>query len=468
VPLHPPEAVREIARRLVGAGFPTFAVGGAVRDAVLGLPAQDWDLATRARPPEVRRLFRRTAPIGIAHGTVGVRGRDGVLYEVTTFRRDVETSGRHAVVEFADAIEDDLSRRDFTINALAWDPATEELRDPYGGLDDLAAGVLRTVGRPEDRFAEDYLRILRALRFAGHFRLALEPETWTALAVATPKLTVLSAERVREELLKVLSKSACASAALSLYAASGALAVLYPELGALVAMSAADAADAWARTLRAVDALPPSRPLLRTAALLHAVGMPAARTRDLRGGWRFAGHEQRGGPMAEDVLRRLRFSNAEVELVGRLVRHQSDLFPPDARSPIVRRWMRALGPDLLNDLWRLRFALWRAENPDAAATVRAGDRSHAREGAPTGPGATPADLLERWRMARAVRRQGAPLSVGELAIGGAELKALGLAPGPRFGDLLRALLERVLEDPALNTRERLLELAREELEADRP
>ncbi len=449
MPLHPPEAVREIARRLEGAGYPTFAVGGAVRDAVLGLPAQDWDLATRARPPEVRRLFRRTVPIGVEHGTMGVRGRDGVLYEVTTFRRDVETFGRHAVVEFADTIEDDLSRRDFTINALAWDPATEELRDPFGGLDDLARGVLRTVGRPEERFAEDYLRILRALRFAGHFRLSIEPESWSALVDAAPKLTVLSAERVREELLKVLAKSACASAALSLYAASGALAVLYPELNALVAMSAADGAnpadDAWARTLRAVDALPPARPLLRTAALLHASGMPAARTRDLRGGWRYTGHEQRGGRLAEDVLRRLRFSNAEVERVGRLVWHQSDLFPPDARSPIVRRWLRALGPDLLNDLWRLRFALWRAENPAA--------------------GALPQDLLERWRTARAVRRQGAPLSVGELAIGGADLKTLGLAPGPRFGELLRALLEHVLEDPALNTRERLLELAREELAA---
>ncbi len=426
-------------------------MGGAVRDAVLGLPAQDWDLATRAQPPEVRRLFRRTVPLGIEHGTVGVRGRDGVLYEVTTFRRDVETFGRHAVVEFAEAIEDDLARRDFTMNALAWDPATEELRDPYGGLDDLAGSVLRTVGRPEERFAEDYLRILRALRFAGHFRLTIDSETWRALAEATTRLTVLSAERVREELLKVLSKSECASAALSLDATSGALAVLYPELNALVTMSAADAGgagDAWARSLGAVDALPPTRPLLRTAALLHAIGMPAARTRDLRGGWRYTGHEQRGAALAEAVLRRLRFSNAEVEHVGRLVRHQSDLFPPDARSPIVRRWMRALGPDLLDDLWRLRFALWRAEHPDAA------------------PGELPGDLLERWRMARAVRRQGGALSVGELAIGGAELKALGLNPGPRFGDVLRALLERVLEDPALNTRGRLLELARAELAHD--
>src|SRR5690606_14370270 len=151
-----PQAVREITRRLEEAGYQTWAVGGAVRDAVLGLPAGDWDLATRARPHEVRRLFRRTVPIGIEHGTVGVLGRDGVLYEVTTFRRDVETFGRHAVVEFADTVEEDLARRDFTLNALAWHPLTAELKDPFGGLRDLEERRLRTVGRPEERFAEDY------------------------------------------------------------------------------------------------------------------------------------------------------------------------------------------------------------------------------------------------------------------------------------------------------------------------
>jgi tRNA nucleotidyltransferase/poly(A) polymerase len=455
--------VRDIARRLEAAGFPTFAVGGAVRDALLGLPAQDWDLATRARPQEVRRLFRRTVPIGIEHGTVGVPGRDGVLYEVTTFRRDVETFGRHATVEFADSIEDDLSRRDFTINALAWDPATGELRDPYGGLDDLAGGVLRTVGRAQERFAEDYLRVLRALRFAGHFRLRIDPDTWSALTRATAELPLLSAERVREELLKVLSKSRCASTAFSLYAASGVLKVLYPELERLVEMAteqgdavsagspggpapptaappAAPPDDAWALTLRAVDVIPPSRPLLRLAALLHAAGMPAARTRDLRGGWRYTGHEQAGARIAQELLRRLKASNAEIGRVGRLVRHQSDLFPPDARSPVVRRWMVAIGRDLLDDLWRLRFALARARDPASAAL--------------------PPDLLERWRMARFVRRQHPPLSVGELDIDGGDLKELGLRPGPRFGEVLRELLERVLDDPELNSREKLLELAR--------
>lgn len=444
--LRPPAAVREIARRLEEAGFETWAVGGAVRDSVLGLEAGDWDLATRARPNEVRRLFRRTVPIGIEHGTVGVLWRDGVLYEVTTFRRDLETFGRHAVVEFADTVEEDLSRRDFTCNALAWHPLTKELRDPYLGLEDLRAGRLRTVGAPAERFAEDYLRVLRALRFAGHFGLAIDPPTWDALVAATPKLTGLSAERIREELWKILGKTPRASAALSLYAASGALAVLYPELDATVGLEVpgADGLDAWTLALLAVDEIPTTRTLLRVAALLHAIGMPAARTRDLRGGWRYVGHEVIGGRKAGEVMRRLKASNADTDRVERLVRHQSDLFPPDSPGAGIRRWLRDIGPDLVRDLFRLRFALHRAHR---------GRRNE-----------VPRDLLERWRAAHRVMLEHPVLDVKGLAIGGADLKALGVPPGPRFGEILRTLLERVIEQPELNTQATLLELARRELE----
>ncbi|HEX7048727.1 MAG TPA: CCA tRNA nucleotidyltransferase [Longimicrobiales bacterium] len=444
--LHPPAPVRAIARRLEDAGFETWAVGGAVRDALLGRPAGDWDLASRARPAEVRRLFRRTVPIGIEHGTVGVLGEDGVLYEVTTFRRDIETFGRHAVVEFADTIEEDLSRRDFTINALAWHPLTGELRDPFLGMEDLETGRLRTVGEPAERFAEDYLRVLRALRFAGDFELVIDAATWDALVAAVPHLVELSAERIREELWKILGKTRRASAALSLYAAAGALVVLYPELDRLVGLEPGDGAghDAWTESLFAVDALPPARPLLRVAALLHGVGKPAARTRDLRGGWRYVGHEVVGAPVAEAVMRRLKASNADTDRVRRLVRHQSDLFPPDAPGAGVRRWLRDIGPDLVRDLFRLRFALWRA-----ATVGRAG-------------GAAPDDLIDRWRTVRAVLRQHPVLEVKGLAIGGADLRALGLEPGPEYGRILRGLLEAVIERPELNTREALLERVRTE------
>lgn len=444
IELRAPRAVRRIARRLEAAGHSTWAVGGVVRDALLGRPTGDWDLTTRARPRQVRRLFRRTVPLGIEHGTVGVLGDDGVLYEVTTFRRDVETFGRHAVVEFADTVEEDLARRDFTCNAVAWHPLTGELRDPYGGVEDMRQGVLRTVGRPEERFAEDYLRVLRALRFAGQLRFRIEAETWRALVAATPNLTRLSAERIREELWKVLTNSRAASAALSLYAASGALAVLYPELARLVGFESEPGSrrDAWSASLLAVDAVPPSRPLLRVACLLHAVGMPAARSAAPGGGWRHDGHEEHGARIAEEIMRRLKASNADTERVVRLVRHQSDLFAPDAGDEAVRRWIHRVGDDIALDLLRLRIALWCAGC--------------------AGPGARPDDLLRCASMARRVLRSRPPLRITDLAIGGHELRALGLPPGPRYGEILRDLLDRVLADPTLNTREALETIVREE------
>lgn len=280
----PPRDVVDMAERLKAAGFQAWAVGGAVRDALAGREGGDWDIATDARPADVRRIFRRTVPIGIEHGTVGVLASDGVLYEVTTFRRDVETFGRHAVIEFADDIDADLSRRDFTFNAIAWNPLTDVLHDPFDGLADLEARCLRTVGDPDARFAEDWLRVLRALRFAGHFAMQVEEQTWAALTRAVPHLTELSAERVREEIGKILERTWRASVSLDLYLESGALAVLVPELAETAGIEMAGGRSAWRRTLDAVDNAQPSRRLLRWALLFHAVGMPAARSRDLRGG----------------------------------------------------------------------------------------------------------------------------------------------------------------------------------------
>ena len=447
VQLNPPDAVRRITERLEKAGYSTWAVGGAVRDALLGhagrseTRASDWDLATRARPDEVRRIFRRTVPIGIEHGTVGVL-MDGEMYEVTTFRRDVETDGRHAVVQFADRIEDDLSRRDFTFNAIAWHPITQEVLDPFHGLDDLRRGVLRTVGDPAERFAEDYLRVLRALRFAGHFSLEIEPATLRALEAATPMLARLSAERVRDELWKVFTKTQRASAALKLYQSTGALRVLYPELEALVGLDQGPGhpLDAWSESLAAVDAVRKHRPLLRMTALVHKIGMPLARAPDLRGGVRYTGHEIDGARMAEALMQRLKASNADTERVAELVRKQSDLFPPDAPPAGIRRWLLHVPPRLVYDLFRLRFALWRAHPV---------------------PGGME-DLRERWRKVHSVLLQHPVLETGGLAIDGADLKRLGFTPGPRFGEILRGLLDRVIEEPDLNTRETLLDIAKTE------
>ena len=252
--LAPPPDVVRIARRLEESGFSTWAVGGAVRDALAGRRPADWDLATAARPGDVRRLFRRTVPVGIEHGTVGVLGRDGRMYEVTTFRRDVETFGRKARVSFSDTVEEDLERRDFTINAVAWHPLTREVRDPHGGAGDLCAGVLRTVGEPAERFREDRLRVLRALRFAGRFGLRVDAGTWAAARDTAPHLPELSAERVREELFKTLREVARPSESLRLYQGCGALASLYPELERCVGAEDRGGEDVWSHLLRAMDA----------------------------------------------------------------------------------------------------------------------------------------------------------------------------------------------------------------------
>lgn len=436
----PPRAVVEIAQRLDEHGYEAWAVGGAVRDALAGRRGGDWDLATDARPDQVRRLFRRTVPVGIEHGTVGVLARDGVLYEVTTFRRDVETHGRHAVVEFATSLDEDLARRDFTFNAIAWSPLTAEMRDPWGGIADLRSGVLRTVGDPEARFAEDYLRVLRALRFAGHFGMRVEHSTWTALLEAVRHLGILSPERVREELVKVLTKTRHASASLELYASSGVLDRLYPELASARGIEVNGRIDAWVIAVRATDSVAPSRLRVRLAALLHTSGFAEARTRDLRGGWRFTGHERLSAANAERVLRRLRSSNAEIERVVRIVEHQSDLFPPDSPAAGIRRWLAYVKPDLVNDLFRLRIARFRAR--PAASGSR--------------------DIVERWLRVRHVLGERPVLGLEGLAVAGNDLVALGLEPGPRFGLILNDLLARVIEEPDLNDRDRLLDIVRGE------
>lgn len=424
-----------IAKRLQDAGYETWAVGGAVRDALAGGHPLDWDLATAARPGDVQRLFRRTVPVGVAHGTVGVLGKDRRLYEVTTFRRDVETDGRHARVVFADRVDDDLQRRDFTINAVAWHPLTRELRDPHGGVPDLRAGLLRTVGDPAERFREDRLRVLRALRFAGRFGLRIGDGTWRAAQDAAPQLVHLSAERVREELLKTLRQVHPPSVSLRLYAECGALAHLYPELQACVGAPDAGGGDVWTHLLATVDAVPPHRTELRMAALLHDAGKPLTRVVDADGRAAWPEHAAAGAAVAHRLLRRLKFSNAETDRAVHLVAQHADFPAPDAPPPQLRRWLRRIGPAYVRDLFRLRIADLRARGADDPRL---------------------ADVHRLWTRARRELETAAPLGIGDLAIGGAELRALGIPPGPLYGEILRDLLERVTDEPALNDRETLM------------
>jgi len=301
VPLDLPDEVMRIARTLEEAGFETWCVGGALRDRLLGGPQQDVDLATAATPEQVQALFRRTVPVGVRHGTVGVLDGTRRLHEVTTFRRDVRTDGRHAEVAFGASLEEDLARRDFTINALAYHPTRQEWRDPFDGAGDLRHGVIRAVGVAADRFREDFLRILRGLRFAARLGFRIEPGTWEAMRAATPGLAGLSAERVREEWFKGLATARSVATLVGLWRDSGAAAVVLPELDPGVTLAGADRE--------------PRDPVLLTTLLV----------RD-----------------ADRVLQRLRASAAEVSRAARILGVPA---APDSLAPgAVRRWLWRAGP----------------------------------------------------------------------------------------------------------------------------
>lgn len=420
----PPPAVVEIARTLERAGFEAWCVGGAVRDALLGLPTLDWDIATSARPSEVQRLFRRTVPVGIQFGTVGVLDRTGVLHEVTTFRHDVETDGRHAVVRFGASLDEDLARRDFTVNAIAVHPERLEVRDPFGGREDLAARVIRCVGDPAARMQEDRLRALRALRFAGRFDFAIDPATWNAIVASAPQLGRLSMERVKQELEKVLAQVVRPSQTLERYRAAGILASLVPVL------DAAPAARFLAIDHLAHRALPgrPARVALRLAALFAEPGVVPPT--DL-----------------ERHLKALRFSNLEARLAGDVARAVAPLATLDLVERDVvalRRWVSATGRLLVPAAMRVLAA--RA----AAAAVVAGEE----------PAASARRVARLYRQAMTIAWRD-PLEVADLAIDGEDLRRLGVTDGRAIGATLRRLLAIVVEDPTRNTVERLLQCARE-------
>jgi tRNA nucleotidyltransferase (CCA-adding enzyme) len=314
-----PDEVLRIARKLEEAGFETWCVGGAVRDNLLEYANKDFDLATAATPPQVRKLFKRTVPIGIEHGTVAVLDRKRQPHEVTTFRRDVKTDGRHAVVEFGVSLEEDLGRRDFTINAIAYHPLSHEWRDPFDGAADLDARLIRAVGEPADRFREDYLRILRALRFAAKFGFEIERNTREAAAAAATGLQGLSAERVREEWFRGLEGAQDPSAFVMLWEEMGALGVWLPELSGGEQLTD----ERW--TL--VDRVGGRDAVLATAYLSND---------------------------PETTLSRLKCSNAELER-GKAVGRFRNSFPDPESTVDVRRWMSRVG-DALDDLLTLNVS----------------------------------------------------------------------------------------------------------------
>lgn len=418
----PTRSVLDIARRLEEAGFEAWCVGGAIRDALLGGAPLDWDLATPATPQQVKALFgaRRTIPIGIEFGTVCVLDAEGVPHEITTFRRDVRTDGRHAEVEFGASLDDDLARRDFTINAIAYRPRTDEVRDPFGGQRDIDLRIVRAVGDPEQRMREDRLRALRAIRFASRYHFAIEPATLRAIRGSASHLTRLSAERVQQELVKTMAQVDAPSRALTLWRETGALSVLVPALAHVsdVALATLDHLSRAGGGGRVV----PQRTSNRVAALFLDTKPDEARA----------------------AMTALRFPKHEIAWTFTMVSAWNTAGPAIARAIVdgaptdaaVRRWVAAVGRLNVGGFLRIARARWCA--------MREAGRD------------APSERAIRALYRSVVTRRMDPISIADLAIGGDELRAAGIAPGPLYARILHALLDRVLEEPARNTPEALL------------
>ena len=439
VVIHP--LLKEIACVFNRAGKQAFLVGGAVRDMFLGKEAQDWDLATDARPGEVASLFRRVIPTGIRHGTVTVRYK-GCSVEVTTFRTESAYSDgrRPDRVDYASTIEEDLSRRDLTMNAIALALPGGERVDPFGGYADIRARRIRCVGDPGERFREDGLRPLRAVRFASQLGFAVDGETLAAIPAALAATAKVSPERVREEFDKMVA-SPRPSVALRLMEQTGLLGLILPELAACrgVEQKGFHRFDVLDHSLLACDytaRLEASHPV-RLAALFHDIGKPATRRLDESGVWTFYRHEKASAALARDIGLRLRYPNALITRMVHLIEEHMFHYDETWTDAAVRRLIIRVGKENLEDMYALRRA-------DAYAT--AGVES---------PGAI-VPLTDR--IDGVLARDNA-LSLRDLAVSGRDLMGIGIAGGKRMGIILRELLEAALEDPALNTREQLLEIA---------
>jgi len=443
-----PAATRELLETLWAAGHAAYVVGGSLRDVVLGRRPADWDLASDALPERVVELFPGSLYEN-RFGTVAVR-HGGEVFEVTTFRSDHDYADfrRPHRVEFGDTIELDLARRDLTVNAMAWGARPGErpgLVDPYDGVRDIRERRLRAVGDPDKRFDEDALRMVRTVRLAATLSFVIEPRTAAAIRSHAELVRHLSGERIAAELDKLLALAA-PSVGLRLLETTGLLAGISPDLAAQrgVPQNKTAGEDLWDHTMRTVDAAPPTRPIVRLAALLHDIGKPATFADG-----RFVGHETIGAELAGTFLDRLHAPRAVRDRVVALVRQHMFGYESSWSDAAVRRFigkMATIGEGALEELLALREA------------------DNVGSGLPAGAG-----RIEELR-ARVAAERAADLVLdrGGLVVDGNDLMAeLGIEPGPRLGRMLEGLVDLVVADPALNERPTLLLLAQGMLAEER-
>ncbi|MCD8153672.1 MAG: HD domain-containing protein [Clostridiales bacterium] len=435
-----PDGAAKILRVLEKNGFEAWVVGGCVRDSVLGRVPEDWDITTSARPEQVKALFARTVDTGIAHGTVTVMlGKEG--YEVTTYRVDGDyEDGRHPKsVSFTANLREDLRRRDFTINAMAYSPE-RGIVDLFGGLGDLEAKTIRCVGAPEERFTEDALRLLRAVRFSGQLGFSIEPETRRALSLLAPNLCHISAERIYTELVKLLVSPH--PDYMRTAWETGLTAWFLPEFDRCMETEQNTPHHCYTvgeHILHSLAGVPADR-VLRLTMLLHDVGKPAVRRTDENGRDHFKTHGEVGEKMAGDILRRLKADNDTIRKVTRLIRWHDDRPAPEPAA--VRRAVSQMG----EELFPLYLTVQRADTLAQSMYLR--EEKLARQ-------------EKVGEIYREILRRGDCVSLKTLAVTGRDLLEIGCPPGPTVGKILQRLLDRVLECPEQNNREKLLLMARE-------
>ncbi|MCX7958025.1 MAG: CCA tRNA nucleotidyltransferase [Deltaproteobacteria bacterium] len=427
--------IKEIKRH----NHQAFMVGGSVRDIILGREILDWDIATSASPALIMRLFRKSYPTGIRHGTVTVIYK-GVRFEVTAFRSESDYSdGRHPDrIKFGVSIEEDLSRRDFTINAIAYDPLEERIIDPYGGIGDIEKGLIKCVGSAYDRFSEDGLRSLRAVRFASILEYRLHRDIVPAIRDTIQIFLKVSAERVREEILKMM-KSRRPSAGIILMQKSGLLECVFPELVNTIGFrqNRWHKYDLFKHSLRTMDFLPPDDPELRLIGLLHDIAKPICKSGQTENAT-YYGHDIKGAEMVGEIFLRLKFPKRSVARAKRIVANHMKGYTSDWTDAAVRRLMKKLGQEI--------YTLIDFQKADVMARG-------------TEVRSTMALLNELERRVRKLESEETALNLNQLKVNGNDVMRIRkIPPSPEVGRILKRLMEMVIERPEINRRDTLLNL----------
>lgn len=438
-----PEKAKQVLRTISEAGYEAYIVGGCVRDSILGREPEDWDITTSATPEQVKELFPRTIDTGIQHGTVTVMlEHEG--FEVTTYRIDgkYEDNRHPREVTFTPSLTEDLKRRDFTINAMAYNEESG-LVDLFGGLEDIGRRVIRCVGNAEERFTEDALRMMRAIRFSAQLGYGIEEETRNAISRLSGNLQTISAERIQTELVKLVISEH--PDYLRIAYDTGVTSVILPEFDLCMETAQHHPHHCYGvgeHILRSMLEIPAVKEL-RLAMLFHDIGKPQVLTEDDKGVTHFHGHSQVSAELAKKTLRRLKFDNATIHTVGKLVLYHDygNGVTPDRR--MVRRALNKLGEDIFPGLFLVR----RADIMAQSGFLRT----------------EKLDNLDKWEeLYRQILEKNECVSLKTLAVTGGDLIAQGMKPGRELGEMLNRLLLLVLDHPELNTKEYLLEAARSE------